>query len=74
MAQAVSRRPLTAEDWEIRFQCGRRDRKKERKTDRQKALQIWLQIYRRAANIQAFLQTVELSNRRAILRAQNKKV
>jgi len=35
MAQAVSRRPLTAEDWEIWFQCGRTDRNKKRKKDRQ---------------------------------------
>jgi len=36
MAQAFSRRPLTAEDWEIRFQSGRTDRKKERKKERKK--------------------------------------
>jgi hypothetical protein len=56
MTQAVSRRPLTAEDWEIRFQFVGTDRKKERQTDRQKALQIWFQIYSRRAKIQAFLQ------------------
>jgi hypothetical protein len=36
MAQAVSRRPLTAVDWEIRFQfVGTEKRKKERKKERQ---------------------------------------
>jgi hypothetical protein len=36
MAQAVSRRHLTAENWEIRFQCGKKERKKERKEERKK--------------------------------------
>jgi hypothetical protein len=36
MSQAVSRRPLTAKVWEIRFQCERTKRQKnERKKERQ---------------------------------------